>query len=49
MGYERGVLRPVQAATLAAEQEVAIARTCPGLGERIEAAGRSDDPVRSHI
>jgi coenzyme F420 hydrogenase subunit beta len=38
-----GFLRPLQSAALDPEQEVAIAAVCPGLGQRVDAAGRPDD------
>jgi coenzyme F420 hydrogenase subunit beta len=37
-----GFLRPVQEAPLAAAEEAAIARACPGLGQSVTAAGRTD-------
>lgn len=37
-----GFLRPVQSAPLEKSQEDAIAAVCPGLGQRVEAKGRSD-------
>ena len=39
---EPGYLRPMQTAPLAEEEDAQIARVCPGLGQRVEAAGRSD-------
>lgn len=45
MAYDRGWLRPVQSAPLAPAEEAAIARTCPGLGQTVTAAGRIDDPL----
>lgn len=39
---EPGYLRPQQTALLTAEEDAKIARVCPGLGQRVEAAGRSD-------
>ncbi|WP_035713624.1 Coenzyme F420 hydrogenase/dehydrogenase, beta subunit C-terminal domain [Haematobacter massiliensis] len=40
-----GWLRPVQQGPVSAGQDAMIARVCPGLGERVEAAGRTDDPL----
>jgi coenzyme F420 hydrogenase subunit beta len=40
-----GYLRPVVRAALTAAEEAAIARTCPGLGQRVDAAGRTDDAL----
>jgi coenzyme F420 hydrogenase subunit beta len=40
-----GFLRPVQLAPLVASEEAAIGRVCPGLGQRVVAAGRQDDPL----
>jgi coenzyme F420 hydrogenase subunit beta len=37
-----GFLRPVQRDTLSDAEEGAISRTCPGLGQKVIAAGRSD-------
>ncbi len=37
-----GYLRPEQTGPLTPEEDARIARVCPGLGQRIEAAGRSD-------
>ena len=37
-----GYLRPQQSAALTAPEEEAIARTCPGLGQAVVAAGRPD-------
>jgi coenzyme F420 hydrogenase subunit beta len=37
-----GYLRPVQEAPLEAAEERAIARVCPGLGQRVAAAGRTE-------
>ena len=37
-----GYLRPQQSAALTAPEEAAIARTCPGLGQTVVAAGRAD-------
>jgi coenzyme F420 hydrogenase subunit beta len=41
----RGFLRPVQSAPLDPGQEAAIARACPGLGQRVEAGARPDHPL----
>lgn len=38
-----GFPRPRQLAPLTSEQEAAIAAACPGLGQRVEPAGRRDD------
>lgn len=38
-----GVLRPVQTGPVAPEEDAAIARICPGLGQRVEAGTRPDD------
>lgn len=40
-----GFLRPVQDAPLDRHQEAEIARICPGLGQKVTAAGRQDDPL----
>lgn len=37
-----GYLRPVQSAPLTPDQEAAIAAACPGLGQSVEAGGRTD-------
>jgi coenzyme F420 hydrogenase subunit beta len=37
-----GYLRPEQTASLSPPEEAAIARTCPGLGQTVAAAGRTD-------
>ena len=37
-----GFLRPVQDAPLEVAEEAAIARTCPGLGQSVAAAGRTE-------
>ena len=37
-----GYLRPHQSAPLSMSEEAAIARTCPGLGQTVVAAGRAD-------
>lgn len=37
-----GFLRPMQRAPLVAAEEAAIAAVCPGLGQKVEAAGRTD-------
>lgn len=37
-----GFLRPHQSASLSTDEEAAIADVCPGLGQRVEAAGRPD-------
>ncbi len=39
---EPGYLRPVQSAPLTSGEEEAIAAVCPGLGQTVEAAGRTD-------
>lgn len=39
---EPGYLRPRQTAALTAAEDAGIARVCPGLGQRVEAAGRLD-------
>lgn len=39
---EPGFLRPVQSAPLNAAEEGAIARACPGLGQKVVAGGRAD-------
>jgi coenzyme F420 hydrogenase subunit beta len=38
-----GYLRPVQNASLSEAQEEKISRICPGLGQSVDAAGRTDD------
>jgi coenzyme F420 hydrogenase subunit beta len=38
-----GYLRPVQTAEVTSDQDRAIAAICPGLGQTVEAAGRTDD------
>lgn len=38
-----GYLRPQQTATLTPEEDARIARICPGLGQSVEADGRTDD------
>lgn len=38
-----GYLRPHQSAPLSAEQEARIAAICPGLGQGVDPAGRTDD------
>lgn len=40
-----GFLRPVQSAPLDPAEEAAITAVCPGLGQRVAAAGRTDDPL----
>lgn len=40
---EQGYLRPRQTAPLTDSEDDRIARICPGLGQSVEAAGRSDD------
>lgn len=40
-----GWARPVQVASLSAEEDRAIAEVCPGLGQSVEADGRRDDPL----
>ena len=40
-----GYLRPRQTAALSAADDAAIARVCPGLGQRVQAAGRADHPL----
>ena len=40
-----GFLRPRQTAPLTAAEDAAIARACPGLGQRVTAAGRADHPL----
>lgn len=37
-----GYLRPVMSAPLTLEEDAAIARVCPGLGQRVAAEGRTD-------
>ncbi len=37
-----GYLRPEQSAPLAADEEASVAAICPGLGQRVEAGGRTD-------
>lgn len=38
-----GFLRPVQSQALSADEEARIAQICPGLGQKVDAAGRTDD------
>ena len=40
-----GYLRPRQTAPLSAAEDAVIARICPGLGQRVQAAGRTDHPL----
>lgn len=40
-----GFLRPVQAETLTKAEENTVAQICPGLGQRVDSAGRIDDPL----
>lgn len=40
-----GFARPAQSAPLSAAEDAAIAEVCPGLGQRVAAAGRRDDPL----
>lgn len=40
-----GFLRPVQSAPLDPAEEAAVAAVCPGLGQTVAAAGRTDDPL----
>lgn len=40
-----GFARPLQSAPLSAAEDAAIADVCPGLGQRVAAAGRVDDPL----
>jgi len=40
-----GFLRPRQTAPLTAVEDAAIARVCPGLGQRVAAGGRADHPL----
>jgi len=40
-----GFLRPAQLAPLSGREEALVARICPGLGQKVEAAGRRDDPL----
>jgi coenzyme F420 hydrogenase subunit beta len=40
-----GFLRPEQGAALTPDEDAAIAAVCPGLGQTVEAAGRTDDPL----
>lgn len=42
---EAGLLRPVQTGNISAETDAKIAQVCPGLGQRVDAAGRTDDIV----
>ena len=37
-----GYLRPQQSAALSAAEETSIAQSCPGLGQKVDAAGRRD-------
>jgi coenzyme F420 hydrogenase subunit beta len=39
---EPGFLRPVQTAALTTGEDAMIARICPGLGQKVDAAGRAD-------
>ena len=45
MQDQGGWLRPVQSAPISAAQETAIARTCPGLGQKVVAGNRQDDAL----
>ncbi len=46
MAYDaQGFLRPRQTGRLTAEEDAQIARLCPGLGQRVDPAGRPDDPL----
>ncbi|MEL6533511.1 MAG: Coenzyme F420 hydrogenase/dehydrogenase, beta subunit C-terminal domain [Pseudomonadota bacterium] len=40
-----GFLRPRQTGPITAAENARIAAVCPGLGQRVEAAGRRDDPL----
>lgn len=40
-----GFLRPLQSAPLTAAEDAAISGVCPGLGQRVAADGRQDDPL----
>jgi len=40
-----GYLRPTQSAPLTPEEEATIAAICPGLGQSVEAMGRTDSPL----
>lgn len=40
-----GFLRPKQLGSLSQSEDARIARLCPGLGQEVEAQGRSDDPL----
>ena len=40
-----GYLRPVQSGPLTAEEDAAVWRTCPGLAQAVDPAGRADDPL----
>ncbi|MFN7225570.1 MAG: coenzyme F420 hydrogenase/dehydrogenase beta subunit N-terminal domain-containing protein, partial [Paracoccaceae bacterium] len=40
-----GFLRPRQTGPLTAAEDAALARLCPGLGQTVQAAGRTDDPL----
>ena len=40
-----GFLRPVQTGALRPDEEATLAAVCPGLGQRVAAAGRPDSPL----
>lgn len=40
-----GYLRPVQTSPLSETEEATIAAACPGLGQQVDATGRTDDPL----
>ncbi|MEO0860885.1 MAG: Coenzyme F420 hydrogenase/dehydrogenase, beta subunit C-terminal domain [Pseudomonadota bacterium] len=40
-----GFARPVQIGALSPKQDAELGRFCPGLGQRVDAGGRTDDPL----
>ena len=40
-----GYLRPTQKSPLSVTEEAAITAACPGLGQQVDTAGRTDDPL----
>ncbi|MBT8477096.1 MAG: Coenzyme F420 hydrogenase/dehydrogenase, beta subunit C-terminal domain [Alphaproteobacteria bacterium] len=42
---EAGFLRPTQTGPIGAAQDAAIAASCPGLGQTVDAGGRTDDTL----
>jgi len=42
---DKGLLRPRQTGPVSPDEDAAIARTCPGLGQSVDPAGRTDHPL----